>query len=92
MKTIELSTASRPLSAYAHEFGEEGEPVILTANQQPIAVILSLKQFDPETLALSLSQEFIALIEQTRQELNVVRNGHLKRSSKLCSRRAATGC
>jgi len=71
MKTIELSTASRPLSAYAQEFGEEGEPVILTANQQPIAVILSLKQFDPEALALSLSPEFIALIEQARQEFKV---------------------
>jgi PHD/YefM family antitoxin component YafN of YafNO toxin-antitoxin module len=71
MKTIELSTASRPLSAYAHEFGEEEELVILTANQQPIAVILPLKQFDPESLALSLSSEFIALIEQARQEFNV---------------------
>ncbi len=27
-----------------------------------------LKQFDPETLALSLSPEFIALIEHARQE------------------------
>ena len=69
MKTIELSTASRPLSAYAHEFGEEEELVILTANQQPIAVILPLKQFDTETLALSLNPEFIALIEHARQEL-----------------------
>jgi PHD/YefM family antitoxin component YafN of YafNO toxin-antitoxin module len=68
MKTIELSTASRPLSAYAREFGEEEELVILTANQQPIAVILPLKQFDTETLALSLNPEFIALIEHARQE------------------------
>ena len=69
MKTIELSTASRPLSTYAHEFGEGEEPVLLTANQQPIAVLLPLKQFDAETLALSLSPEFIALIEQARQEI-----------------------
>ncbi len=68
MKTIEILTASRPLSAYAQEFGEEDELVILTANQQPIAVILPLKQFDPETLALSFSPEFIGLIEQARQE------------------------
>jgi len=68
MKTIELSTASQPLSAYAQEFGEEEELVILTANQQPIAVILPLKQFDLETLTLSLNPEFIALIEIAHQE------------------------
>jgi PHD/YefM family antitoxin component YafN of YafNO toxin-antitoxin module len=68
MKTIEISTASQPLSAYAQEFGEEEELVILTANQQPIAVILPLKQFDAETLALSFSPEFTTLIEQARQE------------------------
>ena len=68
MKTIELSTAARPFSAYADEFSAEEEPVILTAHEQPIAVLLPLKQFDPETLALSLSPEFIALIEQARQE------------------------
>lgn len=68
MKTIELSTASQPLSAYANEIGEEEELVILTANQQPIAVILPLKQFDVETLALNLNPEFIALIEKARKE------------------------
>lgn len=68
MKTIELSTASQPLSAYTDEISEEEELVILTANQQPIAVILPLKQFDAETLALNLNPEFIALIEKARKE------------------------
>ncbi|MGH9835428.1 MAG: hypothetical protein ACREBD_03795 [Blastocatellia bacterium] len=66
MRTIEISTASRPLSAYADELGEEA--IVLTSNNEPIAAIVSLKNVDRESLALSFSPEFMAIIEQARAE------------------------
>ncbi len=66
MITIEISTASRPLSAYADELGEE--TIVLTSNDEPIAAIVSLKNVDRESLALSLNPEFMAIIEQARAE------------------------
>jgi PHD/YefM family antitoxin component YafN of YafNO toxin-antitoxin module len=66
MRTIEISTASRPLSAYADELDQD--VIILTSNNEPIAAIVSLKNIDRESLALSLNPEFMAIIEQARAE------------------------
>jgi hypothetical protein len=66
MKTIELSTASRPLVEYAGELGDDF--VVLTSNNKPVAAIVSLRSIDPESLALSTNAEFMELIEQARQE------------------------
>lgn len=66
MKTIELSTASMPFSAYAEEF--VNEEVILTLNGQVIAVVIALKDLDPESLLLSTNPVFMAIIQQAREE------------------------
>ena len=66
MKTIEISTASRPLSAYAAELDEEA--LVLTANDEPIAALVPLKNVDRESLALSFNPEFMAIIERARAE------------------------
>jgi hypothetical protein len=66
MKTIELSTALKPFLEYAPEFGVQ--PVVLTLNQQPMAVVVSLKQTDTEPFALSMNPEFIEIIEKARGE------------------------
>lgn len=66
MKTIELSTASKSLSAYAEEFNDE--MVILTFNGKAIAVVTAIKDIDPESLALSTNPEFLAIIQNARQE------------------------
>lgn len=66
MKTIELTTATRPLSEYADEIGDE--IVVLTANHKPIAAIVSLKDVDRESLALSTDAAFLALIGRARAE------------------------
>jgi hypothetical protein len=66
VKTIELSTASKPLAEYAAEFGDE--IVVLTAHQQPVAAVVSLKGVDRESLALATNAEFLALIERARRE------------------------
>ena len=52
MKTIELSTATRPLAEYAGEIGDE--MVVLTNHSKPVAAIVSLKHIDSESLALSM--------------------------------------
>jgi antitoxin (DNA-binding transcriptional repressor) of toxin-antitoxin stability system len=66
MKTIELSEASKPLSEYADAVDEE--IIVLTSKKKPIAALVSLKHVDRESLALSTSPEFMAIIEAAREE------------------------
>jgi hypothetical protein len=66
MKQIELSTASKPLSAYAEEFNNE--TVVLTLNGKAISIVTSIKDIDPESLSLSTNPEFLAIIQNSRQE------------------------
>ncbi|MDZ8257941.1 hypothetical protein [Nostoc sp. ChiQUE01b] len=67
MKMIELSTASKPLSAYAEKFNDE--TVVLTMNGKAIAIVTDIKDIDPESLALSTNPEFLAIIQNAREEL-----------------------
>jgi PHD/YefM family antitoxin component YafN of YafNO toxin-antitoxin module len=67
MKAIELSTALKPLSAYAEELRDE--TIVLTLNGTPIAVVTSIKDIDSESLALSTNPDFLAIIERSRAEL-----------------------
>ena len=67
MKTIELSTATRSLAEYANEIGDE--IVVLTADNEPVAAIVSLKHIDTESLALSTNPDFLEIIEQARSEI-----------------------
>ncbi len=66
MKTIEISTASKSLSEYADELGDE--VIVLTLHEEPVAAIVSLRGTDRESLSLSTNPEFIAIIEQAREE------------------------
>lgn len=59
MKTVELSTASKLLSAYAEEFNDE--TVVLTLNGEAIAVVTAIKDIDLKSLALSTNPEFLPL-------------------------------
>jgi len=67
MKTVDLAKASKSLSAYAHDLGEE--PVILTVDDQPVAALVSLKNVDRESLVLSTSPAFLRLMQAARDEL-----------------------
>jgi PHD/YefM family antitoxin component YafN of YafNO toxin-antitoxin module len=66
MKAIEISEASKPLSDYAKELNEE--IIVLTSNTKPIAALVSLKDVDRESLALSTDPEFMKIIEAAREE------------------------
>ncbi|NUO79347.1 hypothetical protein HUU05_04665 [candidate division KSB1 bacterium] len=73
MKTLELAHASMPLSEYAKELRDE--IIVLTSNNQPVAAIVSLQYVDAsdlESLSLNSNPQFMAIIQQARQEL---RNG-----------------
>jgi len=70
MKTIEVAQATNSLGAYAREL--EREPLVLTEGGHAIAALFPIDDDDLESLALSLSPKFQALIERARAEY---RNG-----------------
>ena len=71
MRTIEISTASKPLCDYANEIGEE--IIVLTSNDQPVAAIVSLRKVDKEALSLSFNAEFIEIINKAREDFETGR-------------------
>jgi len=71
LRTIEISTASKPLRDYANEFDEE--IIVLTSNERPVAAIVSLRNVDKETLSLSLNPEFIEIINKGREDFETRR-------------------
>jgi hypothetical protein len=66
MKTVDLAKASKSLSAYAGDLGEE--PIILTVDNEPVAALVSLKNVDRESLTLSTSPAFLRLMKEARKE------------------------
>jgi len=66
MRKIEISSASKTLAEYARELDDDF--VVLASNNKPVAAIVSLKNVDPESLALGTNTEFIEVIEQARRE------------------------
>jgi PHD/YefM family antitoxin component YafN of YafNO toxin-antitoxin module len=68
VKTIELSTATKPLAEYAAELGDE--PIILTSDNKAVAALIPLDHLDTESLALSLNPQFTQLIAEARAEID----------------------
>ena len=67
MKTLELKNASKPLIEYATRLGDEG--IVLTSKKKPVAVLVSVKGADAESLALSMNARFMKLIRRARAEI-----------------------
>ena len=90
MKTINLSTASRPLAEYASKLNDE--IVVLTEGNVPVAAIVPLKHVDWESLTLSTHPEFLELIRRSRAEFAVGRKLSLAEMKRAISpRRASRG-
>jgi hypothetical protein len=70
MKRIEVTQATNSLGQYAREL--EQEPLVLTEGGHAIAALFPMDDADLESLALSLSPRFQALIQRARAEY---RNG-----------------
>jgi antitoxin (DNA-binding transcriptional repressor) of toxin-antitoxin stability system len=66
MKTIEVTQATNSLGQYAREL--EQEPLVLTEGGHAIAALFPMDDADLESLALSLSPRFQALIQRARAE------------------------
>ncbi len=64
MKTIELAKAIGPLAEYARKVKQE--PMVLTAKGKPVAALVPVSNADLETVMLSTSANFLALIERSR--------------------------
>ena len=65
MRTIDIAEATQPLAEYAQE-ADHG-PIVVTMNGRPIAVVVSVENADLETITLSESPQFLALIERSRE-------------------------
>ena len=69
MKTLELSTASKPLAEYANEL--DGEILVVVSNNTPVAALVSLQDVDLESLSLSTNPDFYEIIAHSRQEFTM---------------------
>jgi hypothetical protein len=66
MKRIDGVKATLSLEQYAREL--EHEPLVLTDGGHAIAALVPINDADLESMALSLSPKFQAVIERSREE------------------------
>ena len=64
MRTVEISEATASLSDYARE-ARKGT-LVVTRRGKPVAAVVPVEGMDLESLSLSTSPDFIALIERSR--------------------------
>lgn len=67
MKTVEMHEATKTLGECVSEAGTE--PLVITRQGKPIAVLLPLENADLETVSLSTNPRFLELIERSRSRL-----------------------
>ena len=67
MKTIDIAKASRPLGEYARELAEG--MIVVTSRKKPVAALVSLKNVDVESIALSTNPKFLKIIERSREQI-----------------------
>ncbi len=65
MKTLEMARATAPLADYARDVRKE--PLIVTRRGRPVAALMPIENADRETVTLSMSSQFLALIERSRR-------------------------
>jgi PHD/YefM family antitoxin component YafN of YafNO toxin-antitoxin module len=67
MKAIQLPKELQPFVEVIEAAGEE--PLVFTEKQRPVAMLVSLRKVDRESLALSTNPEFLRIIERAREEI-----------------------
>jgi hypothetical protein len=65
LKTLDIAKASALLAKYIAD--PDQEPVILTRKGKPLAILLPAQGGDVETISLSLSSVFHAIMERSRE-------------------------
>jgi antitoxin (DNA-binding transcriptional repressor) of toxin-antitoxin stability system len=64
MTTIEIAKATAPLADYARDVG--AQPVVVMEGGKPVAAVVSMRNVDSESFALSTDPRFIAMLERSR--------------------------
>ena len=67
MKAIQLPKELQPFVEVVEAGGEE--PLVFTEKKRPVAMLVSLRKVDRESLALSTNPEFLRIIETARKEI-----------------------
>ncbi len=67
MTKVEFKKTSGPLSEYAEKARKD--PVIVIKRGKPFAAVIPLRNADEETIALSMSRKFVAIIERSRNRV-----------------------
>jgi len=67
MKAIQLPKELQPFVEFVEAAGEGA--LVFTEKKQPVAMLVSLRKVDRESLALSTNPEFLSIIEAARQEI-----------------------
>ncbi len=67
MKTVEIDEATKTLAEYARE--SAAEPLVITQQGKPEAVVLPLENADLETVSLNTNPRFLDIIERSRSRL-----------------------
>jgi PHD/YefM family antitoxin component YafN of YafNO toxin-antitoxin module len=63
MKTVEISEIITLLENYS----TNEQPLVITRNGQPVAVLLPVEDADIESVSLSLNSKFTDMIEKSRE-------------------------
>jgi antitoxin (DNA-binding transcriptional repressor) of toxin-antitoxin stability system len=64
MKKIEITKACAPVSEYARK--AKRDPIVVMKKGKPIAAVVPVPNADTETVFLSTSDKFLAIIERSR--------------------------
>jgi PHD/YefM family antitoxin component YafN of YafNO toxin-antitoxin module len=67
MRAIQLPKELQPFVEVVEAAGEE--PLVFTEKKRPVAMLVSLRKVDRESLALSTNPEFLRIIETARKEI-----------------------
>jgi PHD/YefM family antitoxin component YafN of YafNO toxin-antitoxin module len=65
LRTIDITEATQPLAEYAQQ--ADTGPLVVTANGNPIAIVLPIENADSETISLSENPQFLAIIERSHE-------------------------
>lgn len=67
MKSIQLPKHVAPFLVVAKT--AKTDTLVFTENKKPVAALVSLRNVDPESLALSTNPQFLEIVERARKEI-----------------------
>ena len=65
-RILEIEKGTESLASYARDLGDD--VLILTSNEEPVAMMVLLGGYDKDSLALGINPESPEIIERSREE------------------------